>query len=115
MSARQTARWTDGEGITDLSVAIDEIYFLKALLADEAGILDAHLGYATFPKSRRTIGEASVERMMRAARGEGRAVSREGFDARLALMRADAPQTLTNASWAAQRGLVPIAKGASDE
>lgn len=100
-------RWRDDRGISDLSIAIDEIYFLRSLLADEALIIEAHLGYATFPKSRRVIAEQQVERMRRVAEGELHAAMREKFNGRRALQLAGIEATLTNHQWAEQRGLVP--------
>lgn len=52
------------------SAALDEIFRLRALMAYEARALNAHLSYKTFPKSRRSIAEAQVERMKAAARGQ---------------------------------------------
>lgn len=46
------ARWRTHTGLSDLSVALDEIYLLRAVLADEADIIEAHLDYKTFPKTR---------------------------------------------------------------
>ena len=98
-------RYVNDKGISDLSVAIDEIYFLRALLADEAGILEAHLGYKTFPKTRRKFAEEQVVRMRRVAAGEMYDAAREKFDAPMALRRIGADPTLTNAQWVEQRGL----------
>jgi hypothetical protein len=98
-------RWTDSRGISDLSVAIDEIYFLRSLIADEAAIIEAHLGYKTFPKTRRPYAEAQVERMRRIARGEMWSATRKDFNQKRALRTADADDGLTNAQWAEQRNL----------
>lgn len=92
-------------GISDLSVAVDEIYLLRAALADEADIIEAHLDYKTFPKTRRKVAEAQVERMRRFARGEMYAATREKFNSAAALRRAGADDCLTNSDWAEQRGL----------
>lgn len=47
--------------------ALDEIYSHRLALAYEARVVEAHYeGYKTFPKSRRKIAEAQVERMRRA-------------------------------------------------
>ena len=43
----------------------------RQALAYEAAVTDAHLGYKTFPKSRRPYAEQQVERMRSAARGDG--------------------------------------------
>jgi hypothetical protein len=101
-------RWAGAYGISGLSTAVDEIYFLRAVLADEAAIIEAHLGYKTFPKARRAFAEQQVERMRRIARGEMWPAARENFDQSRALRTADAPTTLTNVAWAEQRGLRPV-------
>ena len=88
-----------------LSAAIDEIYFLRAVLADESGITEAHLGYKTFPKTRRPYAEAQAERMARFARGETWAATRGKFDQKRALRRVNADDGLTNHQWLASRGL----------
>lgn len=98
-------RWATDSGISDLSIAVDEIFFLRAILADEAAIIEAHLGYATFPKSRRVVAEQQVERLRRIANGEMWTAIREKFDQQRALRTAGAPVSLTNAAWAEQRGL----------
>lgn len=100
-------RWTDAKGFSDLSAAVDEIYFLRALIADEATILESHLGYKTFPKTRRPFAEAQVDRMRRVARGEMYAATRQGFNQKRALRDAGADDVLTNHQWAKQRDLRP--------
>ena len=102
-------RWVQSDGLSALSAAVDEIFFLRALLADEASITEAHLDYKTFPKSRRGEAQAQVDRMRRAARGDLDGAAREGFVAKRALLQAEASQTLTNDQWARQRGLVDLA------
>lgn len=102
-----SARWEDDRGISDLSIALDEIYFLRAMLADEAGIIEAHLGYKTFPKTRRKYAEAQIERMKKAAAGDMQGARREKFNSDLALIRIGVDPTLTNFMWAEQRGLKP--------
>lgn len=99
-------RWEDPKGISDLSIAVDEIYFLRALLADEADVLEAHLDYKTFPKTRRKYAEEQLDRMRRAAKGEMYAAARERFDAPMAFRRLGVKETLTNHDWAEQRGLI---------
>ena len=108
------ARWTDDRGISDLSLAIDEIYFLRSVLADEAAIIEAHLGYKTFPKTRRKYAEAQVERLRRMARGEMWTATRKDFDQKRSLRTADADECLTNHQWAEQRGLVPTNAATAD-
>lgn len=99
------SRWAQPNGLSDLSAAVDEIYFLRALIADEAAIIEAHLDYKTFPKTRRAIAEQQVERLRRVARGEMWTATRDKFDQHRALRTADADTFLTNAMWAKQRGL----------
>lgn len=102
-------RWKHPEkGYSDLSVAVDEIYALRAMLADEADIIDAHLGYKTFPKRRREIALEQIERMKTAAAGRYQEARRTGFRAGLALRRMGVPDSLTNSQWAEQRGLVQV-------
>lgn len=55
------------------SRALDEIYELRAALAYEARVIEAHLQLATFPKSRRRMAEEQIARMRAACRGEVRA------------------------------------------
>lgn len=105
MSAGAGAEWTQPNGLSALSAAVDEIYFLRAILADEAAIIEAHLGYKTFPKTRRKYAEEQVQRLRRIARGELYSASRKDFNQKRALRTADAEECLTNAQWAAQRGL----------
>jgi len=106
-------RWEKRErpGVTfsDLSVAVDEIYALRALLAYEATVLEAHLDYRTFPKTRRKFAEAQVERMRRAARGDYEDARPEGRGyPKQALRQADADECLFDDQWAKQRGLTPV-------
>jgi hypothetical protein len=49
--------------------ALDEIFRLRGLLAYEAGVTQAHLQLATFPRGRRAFAEAQVKRMTLAATG----------------------------------------------
>lgn len=51
------------------SLALDEIYRLRGLLAYEAVVTAAHLELKTFPKSRRVSAELQVQRMTAAATG----------------------------------------------
>ena len=100
-------RWKHPKGWSDLEAAVDEIYFLRSVLADEAAIIEAHLGYKTFPKTRRGIAEAQVVRMRRMAAGEMWAATREKFNQKRALRSAGVDDCLTNDQWAEQRGLKP--------
>lgn len=97
---------SDHEANRLLGEAVEEIYFLRALLADEAEIIEAHMDYRTFPKTRRVIGEEQVERMRVAARGGMYAATRERFNAKRALRSAGASDLLTNHQWLTQRGLI---------
>ena len=107
------ARWRDDNGISDLSVAVDEIYFLRALLADEADILRAHLELKTFPKSRRKFAEEQVERMRLAAAGDLEASRRPNSSSTKAFRYWGIDDTLTNGQWAEQRGLTEANGGES--
>ncbi|KQM38374.1 hypothetical protein [Microbacterium sp. Leaf203] len=80
-----------------LGDALDEIYELRVLLAAEARILEAHLDYKTFPKSRRDIAEASVERMREGARGAVRTHNADG--ARREFRNVTGGDTLTMHQW----------------
>lgn len=86
------------------SAALDEIHWLRTLLALEAGTLDAHAEMASFPKSRRRFAAASIERMRLAARGGWRKTLRGEPNANLAWARREAgmPPTLTRAAWEAE-------------
>lgn len=114
-TTNEGSRWMQPNGLSDLSAAVDEIYFLRALLADESGIIEAHLSLKTFPKSRRRFAEEQVERMGRVARGEMYTAARENFNQKLALKRLGADDCLTNQQWAEQRGLTPTNPPADHE
>lgn len=92
------------------SMALDEIYLLRAMLADEADILNEHLEFKTFPLSRRKVAEQQVARMRGLAGGDLERQCREGFKAKDALRRAGIDECLTRSQWEEQRGL----SGASD-
>lgn len=82
------------------SAALDEIYRLRGAIAYEADVVDAHIGYKTFPKTRRMIALRQMERMREAARGWSRvSYMNMGNDLRQALRRMDAPETLTRAEF----------------
>jgi hypothetical protein len=110
----QWPRWHDDLGISDLSNAINEIYFLRAIVADEADIIAAHLDYKTFPKTRRSVAEAQVERLRRIARGELYPAARERFNPDRALRGAGAEDCLTNDMWARARGLKRVERPGGD-
>lgn len=86
------------------SKALDEVYRLRRALAYEARVVEAHLGYKTFPKTRRKIAEEQVERMRLCARGEAgvvyAGVNYTSLNA--ALRAAGASETLTRAQWEAE-------------
>ena len=85
------------------SRALDEIFALRQALAYEGAIIEAHLEYRTFPKSRSAIARAQVERMQRSARGEvlKTYAGKPRLSLQGALRQAGAPATLTRAEWEA--------------
>lgn len=91
--------------LADYSRAIDEIFRLRRALAYEAGVVAAHLGYATFPKSRRAVAEGQIERMRAAARGEAEVAyaGTSHLSLRHAMNEAGASQTLTCGQWEERR------------
>lgn len=91
--------------IANYSMALDEIYLLRAALADEARILDAHLDFKTFPLSRRKVAEQQVLRMRGMARGLFEESVREHFDPKGALRSAGADECMTRSQWEQQRHL----------
>ena len=109
--------WRHPKGWSDLTLtaAVDEIYALRGILADEAGILEAHLSYKTFPKSRRKFAESQIERMRKAASGDYNGASRGSFVWQHALRSIGIDDgCLTDAAQmgsAAQRGLLPDEDG----
>lgn len=89
------------------SAALDEIYRLREALAYEAGGIENHTSYATFPKSRRSIAAQQIERMRSAARGDSQ-VAYAGLNSavlRGALREAGAPDTLTR--WQFEQQVAP--------
>lgn len=89
--------------LTTLGIALDEIYRLRTLLAYEAEVIDTHLNYKTFPKSRREIAIGQVERMRWAAKGH--AVSISHLSERHARESAGMSHLLTRAQWEAEKGI----------
>lgn len=79
------------------SLALDEVYRLRGLLAYYARVTEAHLDYKTFPKSRREIAERQIENMRRAARGEAWRITYElpSHEPKRSLREAGASETLT--------------------
>jgi hypothetical protein len=83
------------------SAALDEIFRLRKALALEARVIEAHLSYRTFPKSRRSTAEQQVEMMRGAARGEA-ATLYAGVPCWLvdsSLKEAEATASLTRDQW----------------
>lgn len=80
------------------SAALDEVYRLRAALASEARIIEAHVTLKSFPKSRRGFAEDQVQRMRATARygtqGRRHSLDRH-FDNKSALRDAGADECLT--------------------
>ena len=94
---------SDDGTISDL---LDEVYFLRHILACEARILEGHLDYKTFPKTRRPYAEASVERMRVAAKGGAVGLFREPRPYQHSKREMEAiggEQTLTLSQWHEER------------
>lgn len=110
MTTTPRTHWVDDQGVSDLSVAVDEIYALRVMLADEAAILEAHLDLKSFPKSRRKFAEQQIERMRTAARGDYKEAARPNKvpNSQWTLKDIGAQPTLTNHEWAEQRGLTQV-------
>lgn len=85
------------------SQALDEIHALRRALAYEAEITAGHLGYRSFPKTRRHIAEDQIERMREAARGQVTTAyaGRPTRSLDRAMREAGAPTTLTRQQWEA--------------
>jgi hypothetical protein len=90
--------------VDELSAALDEIYRLRQVLAYEACGIEAHLDYATFPKSRRAVAEDQVARMRLAAAGHSQAAyaGKSHTVMRMALREAGASETFTRNQWQAE-------------
>lgn len=85
-----------------LSVAVDEIYMLRALAAHVAGSLQADLGMASLPASVRKRHEELLESLQRAVEGEALYGL---FDPKPALSAMNASEQLSNAGWAENQGV----------
>lgn len=85
------------------SAALDEIYALRAALAYEARVVEAHLDFKSFPKSRRAIAEEQIERMRTAATHQALSAY-EGLSHRLDELQRLGAGTLTRAQWEARDG-----------
>lgn len=104
MSTDLTAAMSDDEMPAHYSAALDEIFRLRTALAYEAGALTAHLGYATFPKSRREIAAEQVQRMLQAVQGDSvKAYAGIESWALEAARREAGCGLLTRGTWEAQR------------
>lgn len=89
------------EMLNHYSRALDEIHRLRAALAYEARVTEAHLNYATFPKTRRDHAAAQVERMRAAARGEAASTYADVSSLSLqhTMREAGASASLTRSEW----------------
>jgi hypothetical protein len=86
------------------SAALDEIYALRRALAYEATVLNVHLDYKTFPKSRRRFAEEQRVRMTAAACGDrSRYSDVSSLSLRHAMDQVGASQTMTRHEWETQR------------
>ena len=93
----------DTDMLTHYSQALDEIYRLRGLLAYEADVIAVHLGYATFPKTRRRHAESQVQQMLAAATGSVQQVLSDISDASMRhTRRAHGIETLTRSAWEAE-------------
>lgn len=80
--------------------AASEIVHLRAVLAYDAHVLQAHLMLASFPKGRRGVTETQVERMLATAEGTvGRYREIDPRSAAAARTSAGMAQTLNRSTW----------------
>lgn len=99
----EAAKDPDAVALADYSAALDEIYALRAALAVEARIIEAHLLLRSFPKSRREVAGKQVTRMRVAAkRGAGRAYA--DMPQRYAELKRLGAKTLTRTQWESRDG-----------
>lgn len=84
-----------------ISVAVDEIYRLRAFAAYVAGSLQADLELATLPASVRRRHEELLPLVQKALDGE----TMRDFDAKKALSAMNARDTLSNHEWAVNQGV----------
>ncbi len=92
----------EAEMLPHYSRALDEVFYLRAVLAHQALTTEGHLSYATFPKRRRELAEHQVGMAARAAAGAGQGTYMEIVSPKQALKRVGAPELLTRAQWEAQ-------------
>jgi hypothetical protein len=87
------------------SDALDEIYELRAALAYEARILEMHLAFKTFPKSRRRMAEQQIDRMRGAVSGPaGRPGVYLAHPSRFTELRRLGVKGFTMAEWESRSG-----------
>ena len=100
------------DGYSGLSVAIDEIYLLRAMAAEQANLLEKLMAYKSFPIKHREAVADQILRLRAVARGiagdpkKFDAIRPETFNCQILLESAGARGTLTNHQWALQLGLV---------
>lgn len=94
---------TDNDMLNHYMDALDEVYRLRTALAYEAQVLQVHLSYATFPKTRRVHAEDQVGRMLAAARGQAEATYAGTSSNSLEHVRREAGMgKLTRSQWEAR-------------
>lgn len=91
-----------------LSVAVDEIYYLRAFAAHVAASLRADLELASLPKSARVRAEKLLEAAGKAMTGE---VLWGEFDAKRVLADAGLPDAYSDEQWAASQGVGTVRDG----
>jgi len=97
-------RWQDDRGISDLSVAVDEIYALRTLSAQAVEVIDETLTLRSLSAYRKSELAELRTALLAAARGEQPPYIADG---KQALAHLGIDDCLTNAQWAEQRGLTP--------
>lgn len=97
--------------LENYTAALDEIYALRRALAYEARVVEAHLDYKTFPKSRREIAIEQVGRMRLAVKHSPwlayAAQSSRSMDTEYSqvMRKRIGDATMTRQEWETQRGL----------
>lgn len=92
------------EGQPSLSVAIDEVYTLRALCAHILNGFTEDLDLASLPASTRTRMEALIPLLSRATVGEALYTVLD-YDQKAELKAAGAPDLLTESDWRRNQGL----------
>ncbi len=100
--APYSAAYSAGYTPSALSVALDEIYMLRALAAHVAGSFQKDLETATLPASVRRRREELFPLLQLAAEGEA---LYGHFDPKPALARMNVDDTLTVQSWSENQGV----------